>query len=346
MLYRFIKLGAFLFFHVLSVYAAPPHLITEPNSARAIALESPSFKAQPFRLTASTPLAAGLATRVMVFAEGIDSARESDVLLVARDAGGTLYTPAVEFLGDLPAVPGIRSIVFALDSSMTEGDLTLGLYFNSQPSNAVLIAVVHQGSDMALFRTYQIVCDGNSLTAGNGASSSDYNYPNQLNRFLTALGAGILLHNVAVSGQTTPQMLSDVGTQVDPLFDPKFDRNVVVAWEGTNHLWVGATGQEAYQALVEYCAGRKAAGFRVLVLTVLPRADATTAFEDGRIFVNANLRMNWRNYADGIVDVAADPRFLDIANETYYSKDRQHLNDNGYRVIAQLVGAAILRLGA
>src|SRR5712692_1424298 len=343
MLSQPLKFVALLFLLAFSA-SASPHLITEPNSTRAVALESPSLMTQPFKLMPSAPLSNEL-TRVMVFAEGIDGANATSVLLVVRDANGALYCPAAEHVDVLPGAPGISSIVFPLDGSMSEGDLTVGLSFNGEPSNAVLIAVVHQGGDAALARSYEILCDGNSLTAGGGVSLPGDSYPYQLNRFLMTLGVKALVQNFGVSGQTTLTMLANAHAQIDPLFNPKFNVNVVVAWEGTNHLYFGATGQQAYQSLVQYCLGRRAAGFRVLILTVLPRGNpgVPVTFETDRNFVNTALRTNWPQFADGLVDVAADPRFQDVTNGTYYSWDQVHLNDTGYQIVAQQVGAAVLR---
>src|SRR5712692_7390936 len=344
MLSQPLKFVALLFLLAFSA-SASPHLITEPSSTRAVALESPSLMTQPFKLMPSAPLSNEL-TRVMVFAEGIDGANATSMLLVVRDANGALYCPAAEHVDALPGAPGISSIVFPLDGSMSEGDLTVGLSFNGEPSNAVLIAVVHQGGqggDAALSRSYEILCDGNSLTDGAGALSAANSYPRQLDRFLTTLGAKVLVQDLGVSSQTTLDMLAKAHTQIDPLFNPKFNVNVVVAWEGTNQLYFGATGQQAYQSLVQYCVGRRAAGFRVLILTLLPRGNSSVAFETDRNFVNTALRTNWPQFADGLVDVAADTRFQDVTNRTYYSWDQVHLNDTGYQIVAQQVGAAVLR---
>jgi lysophospholipase L1-like esterase len=347
MLSQPLKLVVLLFLWACFVSAAP-HLITEPNSSRAVALESPSFKTQPFRLVPSVPLSGGITTRVMLFAEGIEGANASSLLVVARDGNGALYSPTVECVADLPGAPGMRSLVFPLDSSMSEGDLTVGLYFSSEPSNAVLIAVGHQGADGALSKSYEILCDGNSLTAGDGTTVTEHSYPGQLYRFLTTLGVHALVQNLGVNSQTTLDMLANAHAQIDPLFNRNFNENVIVAWEGTNHLYFGATGTQAYQALVSYCSGRRAAGFKVLILTVLPRANpgVPVTFEMDRNSVNTALRNNWQQFADGLVDVAADPRLQNPTNETYYSVDHVHLNDSGYQIVAQRVGTAVLHLGS
>jgi lysophospholipase L1-like esterase len=229
---------------------------------------------------------------------------------------------------------------------MTEGDLTVGLYFNSEASNTVLVAVVHEGAGASLSRSYEILCDGNSLTAGDGTTVTTHSYPGQVNQILTTLGVNALVQNFGVNSQTTLDMLAHAHAQIDPLFNPKFNVNVVVAWEGTNQLYFGGTGAQAYQTLLQYCLGRRAAGFKVLILTILPRANAgvPVTFEMDRNFVNSALRNNWQEFADGIVDVAADPRLQDATNRTYYLSDGAHLNDAGYQIVAQQVGAAVLRL--
>jgi lysophospholipase L1-like esterase len=44
------------------------------------------------------------------------------------------------------------------------------------------------------------------------------------------------------------------------------------------------------------------------------------------------------------VDVAADPRFSDWTDRTYYLDDGVHLNEPAYRIIAEQVVTAILGL--
>lgn len=199
----------------------------------------------------------------------------------------------------------------------------------------------------------QVVCDGNSLTSGAG-SSGGQNYPNIL---AALLGDDWLVTNKGVSGQTTPDMAGDADTDVDPLYDAgTYEHNVLVAWEGTNDLYFGASAADAYAALVAYCQARQAAGWTVVVATLLPRGDfpGTSTLPGGdpeaehetrRQAVNALIRANWATFADALADVAADARIGDDGDEdgaTYYAGDGVHLSNAGYAAVAPLFEAAVL----
>lgn len=142
-------------------------------------------------------------------------------------------------------------------------------------------------------------------------------------------------------------MLSDQATQVLPTWIPA-KRNVITVFEVTNALYFGATATTAYNDLVTYCQAAQRRGFKVVVLTVLPRSDAGTpgSFETDRQTVNTNLRANWTTFADALADVAADSRIGDAGDETnttYYA-DRVHPTTTGGGIIAQIVYDAILTL--
>jgi hypothetical protein len=117
-----------------------------------------------------------------------------------------------------------------------------------------------------------IVFDGNSLTAGLGASPGN-SYPEQAMRLLPR---SYTWHNLGVSAQTTVQMAADAADQVDALVDPSA-RNVLVVWEATNDLFFGAGPEAAYGHLVSYCQDRRRAGYQVIVLTLLPRSEPGAA---------------------------------------------------------------------
>jgi lysophospholipase L1-like esterase len=186
----------------------------------------------------------------------------------------------------------------------------------------------------------QIVFDGNSLTAGVGASQGN-SYPEQVQRLLPHRYTAV---NVAVSAQTTRQMMADAAGQVDRLIQPD-DRNILVAWEGTNDLYFGASSDEAYTRLRQYCRDRRAAGFLVIILTILPRAvpGIPADFETSRQAVNRQIRLSWPEFADALVDVATLPHLGQAGDELdprYYA-DTIHLTDEGYALVARAVAKAI-----
>jgi lysophospholipase L1-like esterase len=183
----------------------------------------------------------------------------------------------------------------------------------------------------------RVVFDGDSLTAGSGATDP---YPAQFRRMW---GGTLSWCNFGVGGQRIRDMLADAERQVDPLYNPAFGRCVVVVWGGTNDVALWRHFPEVVFADIRaYCQGRKDRGFTVVVLTMLPRSDASAlpTTEGARQQLNDLLRTNWKEFADALVDVAADPKLGAPGaelNQEYYQPDRVHLNDSGLGLVARLV---------
>lgn len=188
------------------------------------------------------------------------------------------------------------------------------------------------------------ICDGNSLTDTHGWNSGGLkSWVEHLDEDADTALRGVRFRNVAVAGQTTRDCINRAATHVDPLLRPKW-RNIVFLWEIVNDLGKGASADEALQHVVEYCMGRKAAGFEVWVATMQPASPepyGVASFEDKRVLVNDMLRQSWRFYADTLIDLAALPEFA--TNETgHYKADGVHLNASGEAVIAREVRAKLL----
>ncbi|MEP0873613.1 SGNH/GDSL hydrolase family protein [Trichocoleus desertorum AS-A10] len=205
----------------------------------------------------------------------------------------------------------------------------------------------------------RVLFDGNSLVRGFRATNADTNFPGQC---LSSLGSEWHGFNFGVDGQITPNMTADAAVQVDSLKRAELTKDVVVAWEATNDLFFGASAATAFSNLKAYCQARKAAGFKVVVLTVLPRSSAGTpaGYEAARQALNSSLRADFNvasgstnvllpapgiAYADALADVAADTRIGDAgdeANATYYFADLVHLNNTGYGIVAAIAKDAVL----
>src|SRR5688572_937058 len=121
--------GLFLFFQMAAVAQTAPVLITQPNTTRAVALESITQRREPFQPTSPTPFGSDARTRIVVFAwnaqlnsgEGI-SAYSSDV----QDAWGRFYPLRIENAVSLPGVGGVTMLVLRLNDSLEEvGDVLL-----------------------------------------------------------------------------------------------------------------------------------------------------------------------------------------------------------------------------
>jgi lysophospholipase L1-like esterase len=186
-----------------------------------------------------------------------------------------------------------------------------------------------------------IVFDGDSLTIGTQATDP---YPSQLMRMW---GGGVRWWNLGVGGQGVADMLGDAAEQVDTKYDARRGRNVVVLWGGTNDMALRLRSpQQVLELTRQYCEERRDQGFLMVVTTTLPRSGRIDPddFEGRRQDLNALLRAQWRDFADALVDVAADPRLGDPGDEMdrrYFDADRVHLNDTGLGEIAKLVYPAL-----
>lgn len=185
----------------------------------------------------------------------------------------------------------------------------------------------------------EIVFDGNSLLA------TEYGEATWVTMVVDSLHAPLVTTaNIGVGGQTTAQMLSDVRHQTDPLFTTG-EPDVYVAWEVTNDLYFGASADSAYARIVTLCQGQRESGWRVVVMTPMPRGNAVDPadWEARRQIVLTRMRQNWKSFADQIVDIAADPRmgsYASLDDKTLF-RDRVHLGPEGTKIVAALTEPAV-----
>jgi len=190
-----------------------------------------------------------------------------------------------------------------------------------------------------------VVFDGCSLVQDAGVAPED-GMPAQV---MALLPAGLDMANLGVGGQTTQMMAADAAAEVDPLYDPGRPTSILVCWEGTNDLILGGVppydSRQAYDHLAAYCKARQRAGFRVVICTVLPRG-RSAAFYQARNQLNAELRVHWKSFADGLADVAANQTIGADGAETdaTYYRDTVHLTAAGYAIVAREVAGAVRRL--
>ncbi len=179
------------------------------------------------------------------------------------------------------------------------------------------------------------VCDGNSFTAGSGTGTA---YPVQLSEI-----SDYVVVNKGVGAQTTQNMASDADTDIDPYAAIAHVRPVVVAWEIRNDMYLNSISQAAaYANFKNYCLARKAAGFKVVAVTLAASFAGGTWNESARLAINTLMRNETPGtYWDALADVGADAAFQDYTNLTYYAGDNAHHTGAAKAIIAALVKAAI-----
>jgi hypothetical protein len=189
------------------------------------------------------------------------------------------------------------------------------------------------------FRPGVVVWDGGSIIAGHGADPG-YEFPVQT----LAMVPRVCTSYVSSTGSAKiADMVSQGPVEVDARYDAHADLNLCLILAGGGDFRKGASAATVYDGLRTYCLARRAAGFRVLVLTVLP-SNRPETFEATRLAYNAMVRDGWDEFADGLVDIAADPRIGDDGDNLdrqFYHADQVHLTDAGNAVMAS-VAAPVL----
>jgi hypothetical protein len=167
-----------------------------------------------------------------------------------------------------------------------------------------------------------IVCDGNSITA---SVQSGATWPAQLKSSAPFSDIGCTVLNIAVGGQTTPQMNVDAAQQIDAIYDG--NKNcVLIAWEIGNDLYFGATVEMACANFKKYCSDRRSIGWRVVAITVAdrlhlsgtPGGDTGVQYTAKVLAANDWLRNNWRNFADALVDSRKVPALTNASNPSFF----------------------------
>lgn len=133
--------------------AKAPVLISDSLSTRAVALESVTFKAEPFPVTSTVKFSADTRTRICFFAMGLEllpgegaNAFTAD----AQDAAGKLYLLKIESGAPVPGFPGIMMFIVRLSDDMGDlGDVLLRLNLHGMGSNRVRVGIGHVGGGPA-----------------------------------------------------------------------------------------------------------------------------------------------------------------------------------------------------
>jgi hypothetical protein len=125
------------------------------SSTRAIALESMTFRAEPFQLTSDGYFGASDSrTRIALFGTDFDfllgegaNALSAD----AQDAAGTLYPLTIEYVGTVPNFDGVYMVIVRLNDSMPAnvGDVLMRLRLHGMASNRVRVAIGQVGGGPA-----------------------------------------------------------------------------------------------------------------------------------------------------------------------------------------------------
>jgi glucose/arabinose dehydrogenase len=129
----------------LTVQPPPPVLLTEANTDVAIALDSVTMFRDPFPLTNPFNFSADNRTRVTFFAINLDLLQGDTISAVtarAEDAALNIYPLTVEFVGAVPAVPGVTEVTVLLPGNLPVGqNVWVSVTLHDQTSNKARVRI-------------------------------------------------------------------------------------------------------------------------------------------------------------------------------------------------------------
>src|SRR4051795_2170687 len=201
----------------------------------------------------------------------------------------------------------------------------------------------HVAGKLAAGQPVEIVAFGSSSTAGFGASSPEFNYPNRLAAQLRRRypGADITVVNRGKGGEDAPEMMKRLQTEV---IDMKPD---LVIWQvGTNAVLRNLDPGETAKLVEEGVSLIQAAGAD-LVLVDPQYSPAVNAKAE-----NASRMVKLLGKVAELRHVGFFPRFEVMRDwhekqsmpfDSFVVADGLHMNDWGYACFAQLLGDDIIK---
>jgi lysophospholipase L1-like esterase len=201
----------------------------------------------------------------------------------------------------------------------------------------------HVASKLASGEPVVIIAFGSSSTAGYGASSPEFNYPNRLARQLHREypTANISVINAGIGGEDAPEMMKRLQTSVIDIHPD------LVIWQvGTNAVLRNLDPAQT-AALVEEGVSRIQAASSDVVLVDPQYSPRVTERAE-----SANRMVKLLNRVAELRHVGIFPRFevmrewhekQAIPVEGFVNSDGLHMNDWGYACFAQLLGDDIIK---
>ena len=179
----------------------------------------------------------------------------------------------------------------------------------------------------------RVVCDGNSLTAGQGLP-----YPFQLAALFSKEGVDVV--NVGVNGQTTQQLIAAFPAKAAANFIAGAELIYFEQYNSFNPTNGNSTVAAEITRVQTYVAQAKAAGFRVWICT--PPLTSDLDINDKIVLYTAWLRAN-HAFADGFIDLQAMAQLnpAGVAANPKYYRDSAHLTTLGYGAVAAEVHTAL-----
>ena len=126
------------------VVSAPVALLTESDQDRAVALDSVTFKRDPFSPINDHNFSSDRRTRISLFATSILPAdrKTSAITAQAEDSAHKLHQLPVEFVGKTPNYPWLTAVVIRLPETLANaGDVRVSISVRGVESNKALLNI-------------------------------------------------------------------------------------------------------------------------------------------------------------------------------------------------------------
>jgi lysophospholipase L1-like esterase len=254
--------------------------------------------------------------------------------------------------GWTPGVYTPASVAAAFATGTGDGNKNMWNFNPGRPATAGSRGGV--GYFLGEYGTHRIICVGNSLTLGTGASNTITGvYPDMLRVSLIGQGKHYDVVNLGISGAVGADLLNATNfPNAVSYYQPAIYKDTVFClWEITNDLKSGFSAMVAFDNVCKLAARIRTACPRakIIVGTCLPRTETGTPadFEANRQLVNGWMLQGryipslW----DGVADLGGNATIGAVGasdNTTNYASDKVHLKEAGYTVAESVWEAAVL----
>ena len=185
------------------------------------------------------------------------------------------------------------------------------------------------------------VWHGDSLTYGQNGTNPGTTSATRLAVVMNAVGATWQGTNFGHPGHTITQMISELGSDVNGLYDGAKQNNYLIAQGGHNDIVQGADASTVISRIQSYCSTALAANpWKIIWSTEPPASDPgiyPPNFDSIRDTVNSYMRQNWQSLGiAALSDFALDPRMgcdgCEYSSIYYSNLDHTHPTDAGYTI--------------
>lgn len=122
-----------------------PMMLTQPDSTKAIALQSVMFMSGPFALTTARNLSSDMRTRLTIVTRNVELIPGESIappIVQAEDSLHRIVSVPVEFVGKVPKASWLTQIVVRLPEELSgAGELQLRVSFRGRTSNQATVVV-------------------------------------------------------------------------------------------------------------------------------------------------------------------------------------------------------------